>query len=36
MHVADLKKIIKLGWKPKNDIIKILKSYHLNLKKNNL
>ena len=36
MHVADLKKIIKLGWKPKSDIIKILKSYHLNLKKNNL
>ena len=36
IHVADIKKLVKLGWKPKNDIIKILKSYHLNLKKNNL
>ena len=36
IHVADVKKIIKLGWKPKSNIIKILKSYHLNLKKNKL
>ena len=36
IHVADVKKIIKLGWKSKSNIIKILKSYHLNLKKNNL
>ena len=33
IHVADIKKMIKLGWKPKNNIIKILKSYHLNFKK---
>ena len=36
IHVADLKKIIKLGWKPKSNIIKILRSYHLNFKKNKL
>jgi nucleoside-diphosphate-sugar epimerase len=36
IHVADVKKITKLGWKPKSNIIKILKSYHLNLKKNKL
>jgi UDP-glucose 4-epimerase len=34
MLVSDVKKIIKLGWKPKNDIKKILKSYHLNFKRN--
>jgi len=34
IHVANLKKIIKLGWKPKSNIVKILKSYHLNFKKN--
>tara|TARA_B100000787_G_scaffold65831_1_gene48280 strand:- start:7803 stop:8636 length:834 start_codon:yes stop_codon:yes gene_type:complete len=33
IHVANVKKIIKLGWKPKSNIIKILKSYHLNFKK---
>ena len=33
IHVADLKKMIKLGWKPKSNIVKILKSYHLNFKK---
>ena len=33
MLVSDVKKIIKLGWKPKNDIKKILKSYHLNFKR---
>jgi UDP-glucose 4-epimerase len=33
MLVSDVKKIIKLGWKPKNDIEKILKSYHLNFKR---
>ena len=33
MLVSDVKKMIKLGWKPKNDIEKILKSYHLNFKR---
>lgn len=28
-HVAEIKKLVKLGWKPKYDIYKILKSYHL-------
>jgi nucleoside-diphosphate-sugar epimerase len=32
-HVANLSKIIKLGWRPKNSIIKILNDYHLNFKK---
>jgi len=36
IHIADVKKIIKLGWKSKSNIIKILKSYHLNFKKNKL
>tara|TARA_Y100000389_G_C17404214_1_gene487133 strand:+ start:278 stop:1111 length:834 start_codon:yes stop_codon:yes gene_type:complete len=31
--VADIRKIKKLGWKPKKNIIKILNSYHLNYKK---
>ena len=31
--VADIRKIKKLGWKPKKDIIKILNSYHFNYKK---
>jgi len=33
IHVASIKKIVKLGWKPKKNITKILRSYHLNLKK---
>ncbi len=32
IHVASLKKIIKLGWKPKKNIEKILRSYHLKFK----
>jgi nucleoside-diphosphate-sugar epimerase len=31
--VANIKKIKKLGWKPKKNIVKILNAYHLNLKK---
>jgi len=31
--VADIKKLIKLGWKPKKNIIKTLKTYHLNFNK---
>tara|TARA_B100000795_G_scaffold259711_1_gene234923 strand:+ start:433 stop:960 length:528 start_codon:yes stop_codon:yes gene_type:complete len=31
--VADLKKLIKLGWEPKKGITKILKTYHLNFNK---
>ena len=31
--VANIKKIKKLGWKPKKNIVKILNTYHLNLKK---
>ena len=34
-HVANLSKIIKLGWKPKKSIVKILNDYHLNFKKKN-
>ena len=33
MLVADLKKLIKLGWKPKKNIVKILNTYNLNFKK---
>jgi UDP-glucose 4-epimerase len=33
MLVADLKKLIKLGWKPKKNIVKILDTYNLNFKK---
>lgn len=33
IHVADIKKLVKLGWKPKSSIVKILKSYHLKFKK---
>ena len=32
-HVANLSKIIKLGWKPMKSIVKILNEYHLNFKK---
>jgi nucleoside-diphosphate-sugar epimerase len=30
--VANVKKLLKLGWKPKKNINKILRSYHLNFK----
>ena len=33
MLVAGLKKLIKLGWKPKKNIVKILNTYNLNFKK---
>ena len=33
--VANIKKIKKLGWKPKKNIVKILNAYHLNFKKIN-
>ena len=33
MLVANLKKLIKLGWKPKKNIVKILNTYNLNFKK---
>ena len=33
IHVANIKKIIKLGWKPEKNLAQILKSYHLNYKK---
>ena len=33
MHVADLKKMIRLGWKPKKNILQILNAYHLNFNK---
>ena len=32
IHIADIKKLVKLGWKPKSSIVKILKSYHLKFK----
>ena len=32
MLVADIKKLIKLGWKPKKTLKEILKSYHLKFK----
>ena len=32
-HVANIKKLINLGWKPKMNIEGILKNYHLNIKK---
>ena len=31
MHVADIKKISRLGWKPKRSIEEILRTYHLNV-----
>ena len=31
--VANVKKLLQLGWKPKKNINKILRSYHLNFKK---
>ena len=33
MLVAGLKKLIKLGWRPKKNIVKILNTYNLNFKK---
>ena len=33
MLVADIKKLLKLGWKPKKSIVKILKTYHSNFNK---
>ena len=33
MHVADLKKMVKLGWKPKKNILQTLNAYHLNFNK---
>ena len=33
MHVADIRKIVRLGWKPEKNILEILKAYHLNFNK---
>ena len=33
MHVANIKKLVRLGWKPKKNYLEILKTYHLNFNK---